>query len=108
MTIRDTYHCFKDDVTFSGMSGAAAVMFPDAFLFSADYDYYDSSGNVDCNATQDTIDMCTNTTAMAISQANGTCSQQIAFSGIEFHLKDRDTCTLDSKRIFTCVKVYPV
>ncbi|KAH3831324.1 hypothetical protein DPMN_104587 [Dreissena polymorpha] len=64
----------------SGSEAAAAITVPDRFLFSADYDYIATDLTVSCNATNDTFDMCTNTSALAITYSGSTCTQKIAYS----------------------------
>lgn len=63
------------------MVSSLATQFPETFLFSADFDYIDHNGDVYCNDTADTIDMCTDKTAITVSKENGTCTQDVAYAG---------------------------
>ncbi|XP_060576613.1 uncharacterized protein LOC132733927 [Ruditapes philippinarum] len=62
-----------------GMADSAAITFPDKLLFSADYKYMTSTGAEDCDTTSDTMDMCTDKTALSFNNYTN-CKQEIAYS----------------------------
>ena len=63
------------------MAASAAITFPDKLLFSADYKYMTSTGTVACDDSTDTMDMCTDKTALSFNNYTN-CNQEIAYSGM--------------------------
>ena len=68
----------------AGLESSLTEPFPETFLYSGNFEYTDHNGNLLCNDTTDTVNMCTDSTKMTVSTDNGTCSQNVAYSGRSF------------------------